>query len=159
MPSLATAVWPLSQASIETALAGDQCSLSLTGLGGSFPDLILFDCCIFWHHDSDSLKRALHALWVQRLLVVLLPLDVTAQLPCQLYFLPLALRQCILQGVHFCFSYSHIHWMSSFHPMASTTTWILRLPDIHLQPRTLNHVACYSSPLKYPTGTTKATSA
>lgn len=37
-------------------------SLSLATLGGSFPDLILFGFCIFWHHDSDFLECSVYAL-------------------------------------------------------------------------------------------------
>lgn len=36
--------------------------------GGSFPDLVFFDFCSFWHHDPDSPERSLHLLYVQPLL-------------------------------------------------------------------------------------------
>lgn len=83
--------------------------------------------------------------------VFLLPLATASQLPSQPCSLS-PLDYGILQGILFCFS--SICCMSSCPPVASTTKCILWLPDTHLQLRTLNQVACYSSPLKCPTGTT-----
>lgn len=115
--------------------------------GGSFPDLILFDLCSFWHHDSDSTKCSLHPMWVQLLLGFLLPLAILSFLLSSAFWL---CPSWYSPGVSF---QPDSHSLDELIPSYGFNYHVNTTASRYLQPPALNHLPTTH---RCPTRTPKA---